>query len=115
MQQQNIKPRYQVERVDEMVEETHHVRENDRNVEKTVEVPYGYNVYFPAGHSMRVRDDAEMKRLGFDRPPELIDQDTGDVVGSTEPTSLKRNVQHRKDASARRKAHTNATDANQGS
>lgn len=114
MLQQNIKPRYEVEHVDEMVTETHVVRENDRNVEKKVEVPYGYNVYFPAGHSMRVRDDAELKRLGFDKPAELINEETGDVVGTTADHGLKKGVQHRAAASKRRKAHTTSVDANQG-
>lgn len=113
MQQQNIKPRYEVERVDEMVIETHLKREDGRNVEHEVEVPYGYNVFFPQGHSMRVRTDAELERLGFDRPAELIDED-GEVVGSTAQQTLKRNVQHRQAASKRRKAHTTAVDAKQG-
>ena len=50
--QSNIKPRYEVEHVDREVEEVHLVREDGRNVEKKVTVPYGYNVYFPAGHSI---------------------------------------------------------------
>lgn len=114
MQNQNIKPRYEVEAVDETVIETHYVREDGRNVEKEVEVPYGFNVYFPAGHSIRVRTDEELRRLGFDSPAELIDEETGDVVGSTAQQTLKRNVQHRAAASKRRKAHTTAVDANQG-
>ena len=112
MHGKNIKPRYEVEFVDEEVTEKHFVREDGRNVEKEVQVPYGYNVYFPAGHSMRVRTDDELKRLGFDKPAELIDEDTGDVVGSTQH-SLKRNVQHRAGASKRR-ADTTAVDAGQG-
>ena len=112
--QQNIKPRYEVERVDETVIETHYKREDGVNVPHEVEVPYGYDVYFPAGHSMRVRTDAELARLGFDKPAELIDEETGDVVGSTAQSTLKRNVQHRADASKRRKAHTTTVDANQG-
>lgn len=111
--QQNIKPRYEVEFVDDTVTETHLVRKDGRNVEKEVEVPYGYNVYFPAGHSIRVRDKDELKRLGFDQPAELIDEETGDVVGSTAQQTLKRNVQHRASASKRRKAHTTGVDAKQ--
>jgi hypothetical protein len=111
--QQNIKPRYEVEFVDEMVKETHYVREDDRNVEKEVEVPHGYNVYFPAGHSIRVRTKEELERLGYDQPAELIDED-GEVVGSTAQQTLKRNVQHRAAASKRRKAHTTGVDAKQG-
>lgn len=112
MQQSNIKPRYEVERVDDVVVETHYVRENGRNVEKEVEVPYGFNVYFPAGHSIRVRDEAELKRLGYDAPAELIDED-GEVVGTTAAYSLKKHVQRSAGASKRR-ADTSAVDAGQG-
>jgi hypothetical protein len=110
--QQNVKPRYEVERVDDTVTETHIMREDGRNVEKKVEVPYGYNVYFAAGHSIRVRTDAELKRLGYDQPPELIDED-GEVVGTTAQMSLKRNVKRRAGASGRR-ADTGSVDAAQG-
>lgn len=118
-QQQNIKPRYEVEdRTDEMIVETHikRVKAEDgvaHNEEHEVEVPYGYDVFFPAGHSMRVRTKAELIRLGFHEPAELIDED-GEVVGSTAQHSLKKNVQHRAAASKRRKAHTTSIDANQG-
>lgn len=112
MQQGNIRPRYEVERVDEMVVETHLVRKDGKNIEEEKEVPYGYNVYFPAGHSIRVRNDEELKRLGFDRPADLIDED-GEVVGSTAQQSLKKNVEHRAAASKRRKSHTTGVDANQ--
>ena len=108
----NVKPRYEVEAVDEMVTETHVIRDDGRNIEKEVEVPYGFNVYFPAGHSIRVRTEAELKRLGFDLPADLIDED-GEVVGSTASTSLKKHVLRRAGASKRR-ADTTAVDANQG-
>lgn len=112
-QGQNIKPRFEVEKINTMVFETRVTRVEGRNVEETVEVPYGYAVYFPAGHSIRVRDHAELQRLGFDHPAELIDADTGDVVGTNEPMSLKRQVQRRAGASGRR-ADSGAVDANQG-
>lgn len=41
---------------------------------------FGYMVYFPAGHSIRVRDLAELKRLGFDRQPGLVDLESGDTI-----------------------------------
>jgi len=113
MQQQNVKPRYEVEAVDDTVTETHFRREDGRNVEHKVEVPYGYNVYFPAGHSIRVRTDEELERLGFNKPAELVNEETGEVVGTTAETTLKRNVQHRAAASKRRKAHTTGVDAQQ--
>lgn len=111
--QQNIKPRYEVEAVDSTMIERRLTRVDGRNVEEDVKVPYGYNVYFPAGHSMRVATDEELKRLGFDRPAELINED-GDTVGSTAHQSLKRNVRHRQEASKRRSASTSNVDANQG-
>lgn len=112
MQQSNVRPRYEVERLEGTVIETHVVREDGRNVEKEVEVPAGYMVYFPAGHSIRVRTDEELKRLGYDQPAELIDED-GEVVGTTQQMSLKKNVAARSAASKRRKAHTTGVDANQ--
>ena len=110
MHGKNIKPRYEVEFVDEEVTEKHFVREDGRNVEKEVQVPYGYNVYFPAGHSIRVRTEDELRRLGYDVPAELIDED-GEVVGTTQQ-SLKKHVQRR--AGASKRADTSGVDANQG-
>lgn len=40
----------------------------------------GYLVKFPNGHSIRVRDDEELKRLGFDLEPGFISFETGDVI-----------------------------------
>lgn len=108
--QQAIKPRFEVEAVDDTVMEKRVVRKDGRNIEEQVEVPYGFNVYFPAGHSIRVKDEDELKRLGFDHAPELIDEN-GDVVGTTQ-MSLKRHSQRRAGASKRR-ADTGSIDANQ--
>lgn len=47
--------------------------------EKVVEVDAGYMVSFPAkGHSIRVRDAKDLKRLGFDKTIPLVDQNTDD-------------------------------------
>ena len=101
MAQQNIKPRFEVEdRTDEVVKVPQMKREDGRNVEHEVEESYGWHVYFPAGHSMRVRTRDELRTLGFDQAPDLIDQDTGDVVG-TQQTSLKKLSQRRAGASKR--------------
>ncbi len=43
--------------------------------------PAGWMVYFPTGSSIYVHTESEMKRLGFDKPAEIIDTETGDVVG----------------------------------
>lgn len=37
-------------------------------------------VFFPNGHSIRVTDFAELKRMGFDKKPRMVDMDTGDIV-----------------------------------
>lgn len=42
--------------------------------EKEVEVPAGFEVRFPAkGHSIRVRNASELRRLGFDQTIPLVD------------------------------------------
>jgi hypothetical protein len=48
---------------------------------KEVEVPAGYLVKFPhRGHSIRVKNDADLARLGFDQTIPLLDAD-GEPVG----------------------------------
>jgi hypothetical protein len=108
---QNVKPRFEVEVLDGSTTETHYSRIDGRNVESTVEVPRGYMVYFPAGHSIRVRTREELHRLGFDHGAELIDMDSGDVIGEAVP-SLKQQVQRR--AGASRRADITPVDANRG-
>lgn len=62
--------------------------------EEVVEVDAGYLVKFPAkGHSIRVRNAAELKRLGFDRTIPLVDDNSEDdeAVGSM-PNSVASSV-----------------------
>lgn len=40
-----------------------------------VEEPGGYMVYFPKGHSIRVRTRAELERLGFHKKPKRVAMD----------------------------------------
>lgn len=47
---------------------------------KTVEVDAGYLVTMYKGHSIRVWDEANLHRLGFDRTIPLVNPE-GDVVG----------------------------------
>ena len=64
--QRNVKPRFEVHASIAWYARRITVATDDGiNEEYEVEVPYGYDVYFPAGHSMRVRTDAELQRLGF--------------------------------------------------
>lgn len=110
----NVKPRFEVHaRPDETKVETHYVRDTETgmNVPEEVEVPYGYDVYFPNGSSMRVRTTEELKRLGFAEGADLIDMESGESVGQPQ-TSLKQNVQRR--ASSKRRSDTASVDANQG-
>ena len=53
------------------------------------EVDAGYMVYFPNGSSIRIWDEEELKRNGFDTPASLIDMETGEGVPTPEHTSLK--------------------------
>lgn len=111
MAQQQVRPRYEVEKL-EGTQKVKRIKRSDEgiNEEYTEEVDAGYMVYFPAGHSVRMSAE-ELHRHGFDEPAELIDED-GEVVGSTAQLSLKRNVQRKVGASKR--ADTGSVDANQG-
>jgi hypothetical protein len=52
----------------------------------------GYMVYFPQGHSIHVRSKEEMKRLGFDRAPNLVDLESGEEMPVPQQMSLKNRV-----------------------
>lgn len=106
--QTNIQPEYEVETLEGTVVEKQIKRVDGRNVETDVEVPAGYMVFFPRGHSMRVRNDAELARLGFDNPANLIDTESGEVVGPA-PRSLKQRISRKAG-----RADTEAVDANVG-
>ncbi len=60
------------------------VEENFRTVRDRVmvdkEEPAGYLVHMTRGHSIRVRNRAELERLGFAGEPELVDPDTGEKI-----------------------------------
>lgn len=51
-----------------------------QKVGKEVELDAGYLVKFPKGHSIRVTNEASLKRLGFDQTVPLIDSDN-EIVG----------------------------------
>lgn len=113
MARQDIKPRYEVEVLDgtRKVMKMRRDMATGMNEQYEVEVPAGFNVYFPAGHSIRVADAGELHRLGFDNPADLIDMENGEVVGQVQ-TSLKQHVQRR--AGAVRRADAGSVDAGQG-
>lgn len=57
-----------------------------------VEVDKGWMVFFPNGSSIHVEREDELKRMGYDREPELVDLTTGDTIGEGESTDLEQHV-----------------------
>lgn len=49
-----------------------------------VERPRGWMVFFPNGSSVHITNEEELKRMGYAQAPELVDLESGDVVGSTD-------------------------------
>lgn len=80
-----IVPAFLVQKLEGTVERTVIAFDKEgRKFDKTVKVDAGYLVSFPSkGHSIRVKDAAELKRLGFDRTIPLVDDnaDNDDVMG----------------------------------
>lgn len=82
---QRIVPAFTVQKLEGQVERTVIAFDKEgRKVDKVVKVDAGYLVSFPTkGHSIRVKNAAELKRLGFDRTVPLVDDnaDNDDVLG----------------------------------
>lgn len=73
-------PAFTVEKLDGKVERDM-IKFDSKGEKKThkVEVDAGYMVRFPAkGHSIRVRDAAHLKRLGFDQTISLVNPENDD-------------------------------------
>lgn len=95
---QNVLPRYEVEPLKgtvkrpvtrvSLVEDEDTGKKVFKREETFVEEPAGYMVYLANGGSLRVRNDAELKRLGFDAPATLVDMETSDELPAPN-TSLK--------------------------
>lgn len=87
-----IVPAFTVEKLDGKVERTIIAFDKEgKKYDKTVSVDAGYMVKFPVkGHSIRVKDAAELKRLGFDKTIPLVDanSENDDIVG-TIPNSVR--------------------------
>lgn len=95
MQQQNIKPAFEVEVLEGTKDKLITKMVENEIVQETVQVPKGYMVYFPSGHSIGVESHAKLKKLGFDQAPNLIDMDSGDVVSAPSQRSLKSDVERK--------------------
>lgn len=53
---------------------------NSLEQEPAVKETECWMVHFPQGHSIRVTSFEELKRMGFDKKPKMVDMDTGEVV-----------------------------------
>ena len=92
----NIKPRFEVHKLDgtrtrricipRVDEEGKPLGGFDYEDKK---VDAGFMVYVPSGASIRVRDEAHLKELGLHVDAELVDMDSGDVVGKAGHGSLR--------------------------
>ncbi len=49
----------------------------------------GFMVYFPDGHSIHVRNENKLKELGFNKPANFVDMETGEEVDQPLAISLK--------------------------
>lgn len=84
-QRQRIVPAFVVKKLDGTVERTLiQFDKEGKKYNKQVKVDAGYLVSFPSkGHSIRVKNAEELRRLGFDQTIPLIDDsnDDDDVLG----------------------------------
>jgi hypothetical protein len=105
-QAQDVKPAFEVEHLEGQETVTRNFYKDGVFTQEDEEIDKGYMVYFPNGHSIRVRTDKEMRRLGFLENPELLDMESGETVQQGNMT-LKEN--------SRRKTKTrNKTSATSG-
>lgn len=80
--QLNLKPRYKVRRLDGTYTKTiaYYDPETKRLSYREEERPQGFLVSFPNKSSVHIATEEELKRQGYDKPPALIDENTGDEV-----------------------------------
>lgn len=83
--QPKFKPAFIVKKLEGKVTRTvHSFDAKGQKTAKQVEVDAGYLVKFPhKGHSIRVKNEAELKRLGFDQTIPLMNDD-GEVIATME-------------------------------
>jgi hypothetical protein len=95
MQQMNVKPAFEVEVLDGTKDKLITKMVDNEIVQETVQVPKGYMVYFPGGHSIGVETHAKLKKLGFDKAPNLVNMEDGEVVSQPSQRSLKSDVERK--------------------
>lgn len=93
---QDIKPRFQVEKLKgkRMKPVVNSKADKDGKLlggfeHSEIEVDAGWMVYFPNGASVHIWTEEDMIAEGFMRDPELVDMNSGDVIGTTAETDLK--------------------------
>lgn len=87
----DIRPAYMVQRLDDskVFESEKYVFEKEVVGNKTVnnrklvrtKHKGGFMVFFPRGHSIYVKDEQRLRELGYDQDPNLVDLNSGDIVG----------------------------------
>lgn len=97
MAEQDIKPCWEVEELEGEVERMVIDYSNDKDgvsqrSEKMITEPAGYMVYFPQGHSIRVRNAADLEEMGLTNDVRLIDMNTGEPFEPPQSMSLKQHV-----------------------
>jgi len=93
---ENVKPRFEVHQLDG--EGTRRIAKPKTDKEGKLlggfefvdkKVPAGWMVYFPNGSSIHVWTQEEMERQGFLSAPDLVNMETGDLMGKSNTQSLK--------------------------
>jgi|APSaa5957512535_1039671.scaffolds.fasta_scaffold258958_1 hypothetical protein len=72
---------------------------------ENVEHDAGWMVYLPNGSSIRIWTEEEMIERGFLNKPDLIDMESGEIVPSPDPTSLKARSEQKERATKSSKVH----------
>jgi len=111
----NIKPRFEVHKLDGTAKKTIVSPKTDKKGKllggfdyEEVEVDAGWMVYFPNGSSIHVWTEEEMARQGFLQPPTLVNMETGDDMGTTSQGSLK-SLSEQKERVTRASKHAQTT------
>ena len=86
-QEAKVRPAFTVKKLSGTYTKPRHYfdKETNRILVKQEQAPCGYLVTFAKGHSIHAVDEEHLKRIGADvRLVPLINDDSGDVVGSVE-------------------------------
>lgn len=95
MEQMNIKPAYEVEVLEGTISKEVTKMIDGELTTETIQVPKGYMVYFPSGHSIGVATHQGLVDLGLDTAPNLVDMESGDVISKPSQHSLKSEVKRK--------------------